>query len=80
MAAVAATELKIPLVVRLEGTNVEAGLKVGMLYCCVDARCCRWVVCDSCAVSVQIIEESNLPGLIAAHNLDDAAIKAVAAI
>jgi len=54
VAAVAATELKIPLVVRLEGTNVEAGLK--------------------------IIEESNLPGLIAAHNLDDAAIKAVAAI
>ena len=28
VAAVAATELKIPLIVRLEGTNVEAGLKV----------------------------------------------------
>ena len=29
VAAVAATELTIPLIVRLEGTNVEAGLKVG---------------------------------------------------
>ena len=31
-------------------------------------------------VGLQIIEESDLPGLIAAHNLDDAAIKAVQSI
>jgi len=54
--AVRSTGLTLPLVVRLEGTNVEAGL--------------------------QIIEDAKaeLPTLIAANDLDDAAIKAVAAM
>jgi len=54
--AVRATGLSLPLVVRLEGTNVEAGL--------------------------QIIEDakSELPTLIAANDLDDAAKKAVSAM
>jgi len=45
--------LKVPLVVRLEGTNVEKG--------------------------VQILQKSGIP-LVTASNLDDAAIKAVAAV
>jgi len=54
VSAVGTVGLQIPLVVRLEGTNVEAGLK--------------------------IIEDANLPGLIGAKDLDDAALKAVACI
>jgi len=45
--------LKVPLIVRLEGTNVEKG--------------------------VQILQKSGIP-LVTASNLDDAAIKAVAAV
>ena len=54
--AVRATGLSIPLVVRLEGTNVEAGLKL---------------IADA---------QDELPTLIPASDLDDAAKKAVAAI
>ncbi len=51
--AAKAVSLKIPVVVRLAGTNVELGKK--------------------------ILADSGLP-LISAHDLDDAAQKAVAAI